>query len=191
MSTVTAALAGALAVFVLGLGREWWRNEQERRGLLRLLAAELDHNAEVLRTATEHRGDRVIDWVGAPGLPSLKTDTWREVRGRVAALMPNVVTDDLNSYYSPLETLLTLLTFKDAALDSGYRDLWRNIAEQAPGVNAALMRNPYEQRLVEILNAQDTARSRIDGYLSLSWLEPLVLSFRGWRERQQALRQQQ
>jgi hypothetical protein len=188
MTALTAALAGALAVFALGVGREWWRNEQERRGLLRLVAAELDHNAEVLRTTTERRGDRIIDWVGAPDLPSLKTDTWRDVRGRVAALMPNVLTDDLNSYYSPLETLLTLLTFQDAALDSGERDLRRYIGEQAPDVNVALTRNPYEQCLVDMTNAQDTARSRIDGYLSLSWLEPLVLSFRGWRERQRAPR---
>jgi len=155
-----------------------------------LLAAEIDHNAEVLRSVADRRGDdRVIDWMGSPDLPSLKTDTWRDVRGRVATLMPNVLTEELNSYYSPLEILLTLLIFQDAAVDSGDRDLRRYIDEQVPDVNVALTRNPYQQCLVDMLNAQDTTRSRMDGYLSLSWLEPLVLSFRGWRERQRAPRQ--
>jgi uncharacterized protein YjiS (DUF1127 family) len=30
-------------VFLLGVVREWWRNKQERRGLLRLLLAEIEH----------------------------------------------------------------------------------------------------------------------------------------------------
>ena len=42
-----AGSVGALAVFVLGIIREWWRNECERRGLLVLLLAEMEHNAEV------------------------------------------------------------------------------------------------------------------------------------------------
>jgi hypothetical protein len=32
-----SGFAGALIVFVLGVLREWWRNERERRGILQLL----------------------------------------------------------------------------------------------------------------------------------------------------------
>ena len=44
---------GALIVFILGIWLEWRRNERERRGLLRLLRAEIEHNAEVTRTVEE------------------------------------------------------------------------------------------------------------------------------------------
>jgi len=46
-------LIGALVVFILGVAREWWRDEQERRGLLTLLLAEIEHNGEVIRTVPE------------------------------------------------------------------------------------------------------------------------------------------
>ena len=43
---------GAMIVFVLGALREWWR--EEREGLLRLLLAEIDHNAQVEHTIGEN-----------------------------------------------------------------------------------------------------------------------------------------
>lgn len=52
-----SGVVGALIVFVLGLLREWWREEREREGLLRLLLAEIDHNAEVVRTIREETWD--------------------------------------------------------------------------------------------------------------------------------------
>ena len=51
-----AGSLGALAVFVLGIVLEWWRNERERRGLLVLLLAEMKHNAEVIQTVSERVG---------------------------------------------------------------------------------------------------------------------------------------
>jgi hypothetical protein len=48
--SLLSGLIGALVVFFLGGLREWWRNEQERRGLLILLLAEIEHNVEVIRT---------------------------------------------------------------------------------------------------------------------------------------------
>ena len=61
-------LVGALLVFVLGALREWWRNERERRGLLRLLLAEIEHNAEVVRTIWESGKPSLI------GSPNIRDD---------------------------------------------------------------------------------------------------------------------
>ena len=41
MSVLLSGIVGALLVFLLGLAREWWRDERERRGLLVLLLAEI------------------------------------------------------------------------------------------------------------------------------------------------------
>ena len=58
MSAAVAALASALLVFVLGIACEWWRNERERRGLLRRLLAEIEHNAELLSMVACRRGEQ-------------------------------------------------------------------------------------------------------------------------------------
>jgi len=85
-----AGSVGALAVFVLGIVREWWRNERDRRGLLLLLLAELEHNTAVIQTVSERVGpDRPIeDLIGNINLASLKMHTWSKMRGRAAALLP-------------------------------------------------------------------------------------------------------
>ncbi len=51
-----SGLLGALAVFILGWLREWWRNEREQRSLLLLLLAEMEHNTEVIQTVSERVG---------------------------------------------------------------------------------------------------------------------------------------
>lgn len=78
-----AGLGGALLVFLLGLFREWWR--EEREGLLWLLLAEIDHNAEVERTI----GEGTWDLLSSEEFPKVSTDTWRDVEGRAAALLPD------------------------------------------------------------------------------------------------------
>ena len=174
---------GALIVFVVGVFREWWRNEQERRGLLRLLRAEIDHNIEVVRTVSERRGERPVGWIGHPDLPSIKAETWREVQARVAALLPIDLTNALLDYYAPLETSRTLLRFQNVANDAADRGLRGAVKEMKPDWNVAATRNPYLEYLEQTLGAQDTARDVIRGYLSLSWADALMLSLVGWSRR--------
>jgi hypothetical protein len=104
-----AGLGGALVVFLLGIFREWWREEREREGLLRLLLSEIDHNAEVVRTV----GEKTNNPLGAEDFLKISADTWRELQGRAAALLPDDLFAVLNGYYSSLQTLLTLLEFED------------------------------------------------------------------------------
>ena len=48
LEVLLAGSFGALGVFLLGIVREWWREEREREGFLHLLLAEIEHNAEVM-----------------------------------------------------------------------------------------------------------------------------------------------
>jgi hypothetical protein len=171
-----SGFAGALLVFVLGIVREWWRNERERRGLLRLLLAEIEHNAVVVNTIAERRGQRTLDWIGHPDLPSMKAETWRDVRDKAAALFPSDLLEAVNGYYSPLETSLTLLRFPDAMSDSADRWLRGEIKQVKPEWDVAATENPYRDYLEQTLAAQDAARDRIKGYLALSVADALLLS---------------
>jgi hypothetical protein len=108
---------GALIVFLLGAFREWWREEREREGLLRLLLAESDHNAEVIRTI----GEGTDDLLGSEDFTKVSTDTWRDVQGRAAALLPDDLFATLNVYYSPLQTLLTLRAFENSVSEREVR----------------------------------------------------------------------
>ena len=80
VETLLPGLAGALLAFMLGVVREWWRNEQERRGLLRILLGEIEHNDEVVRTIARRKGEQAVDWLVTPDLQSLKVETWRDLR---------------------------------------------------------------------------------------------------------------
>ena len=84
LEILIAGSLGALAVFLLGTAREWRRDERERRGLLRLLLAEIEHNAEVVRTVRERRPALI----GSPDLPSMKTEVWRDSRPETARKGP-------------------------------------------------------------------------------------------------------
>ncbi len=76
---------GAISEFILGFLRELWRNERERRGLLRLLQAEIEHNIEVVRTVRESRPGLL----GSPDLRFMKIETWRATRTRATQLLPD------------------------------------------------------------------------------------------------------
>ncbi len=160
--SLLSGLSGALIVFFLGVGREWWRNDRERLGLLRLLLAEVERNAEVVTSA--RKGEQVS--LTSADLPHMKLETWRAVRGRVAQLAPRGLTETLNNYYSALDTLLTLLAlpgmkekYTGALLITGL--------EQARG--RAGTRNPYLEYAELTFARQDQARKRLTAYLDLTW----------------------
>jgi hypothetical protein len=122
-----SGLFGALLVFLLGVLREWWRNEQERRGLLILLLTEISHNGEVIRTVQDRiNPDQAMeDLIGHPHFSTQKVRTWDNVQERAAALLPDYLMAALDEYYAPLETLLTLVHFPNMASDSFDRTLRR------------------------------------------------------------------
>jgi len=74
IDVLLAGALGALIVFVLGVLLEWWRRERERRGLLRLFLAEINHN-EIVIKAIDESGTSLPE---SPHLDKLKTETWEE-----------------------------------------------------------------------------------------------------------------
>jgi hypothetical protein len=173
-----AGFGGALLVFLLGALREWWREEREREGLLRLLLAEIDHNDEVARTIGETRDDLL----GSPDFPSMTTETWRDVQGRAAALLPDDLATALNDYYSALQTLLTLLTFDDLINQRTNRATRQMFSEMLEREFPA-SRNPWNDYLNATLARQERARAEIDAYLKLPWDQRLLLRLVRWLER--------
>jgi hypothetical protein len=147
---------GALGVFFLGWLKEWWRDEQERRGLLILLLAELEHNAEVIRTIYDRMnpGQAMEDLIAHPHFANQKAKTWQGVQERAAALLPDDLMAALQEYYAPLETLLTLVRFPSMTSDSFERIL------------RGATRQPYREQLDKLLKAQDDTPPKIKGYLA-------------------------
>jgi hypothetical protein len=163
---LVSGLVGALLVFILGVIREVWRNNREKLGLLRLLLAEVEHNVEVSRTIEERQRD-VLD---SPDFPhSIHTETWRNVRTTAAGLLPKVLWDVLNEYYSPLQTLLTLLQFDKSVSDRADRVLRKGAAELRPDWEVPATRNPYEDYRDKALKAQEEAKKLIKKYFELRW----------------------
>ncbi len=70
------------------------------RGRVQLLLAEIGHNDEVARTI----GETSLDLLGSPDFPSMTSETWRDVQGGAAALLPEELSAALNDYYSALQT---------------------------------------------------------------------------------------
>lgn len=62
---------------------------------------------------------------------SMRTDTWRDLRKTAARLLPDNLRQALNDYYSPLQTLLTLLQFENRVNDRADRLLREAIKEKA------------------------------------------------------------
>jgi hypothetical protein len=168
---------GALIVFLLGAFREWWREEREREGLLRLLLAEIDHSAEVIRTI----GEGTDDLLGSEDFTKVSTDTWRDVQGRAAALLPDDLFAALNVYYSPLQTLLTLRAFENSVSEREVRAKVQMHSELF-GMEFAGSRNPWSDYLKATLHAQEQARARIIEYLALQWDDRLLQRVRRWVE---------
>lgn len=174
-----SGLIGALLVFCLGLARELWRNDRERRGVLRLLLAEIEHNVEVVRTVRESKPALI----GSPDLPFMKTDAWQATRLRAAQLLPDQLFSDLEVYYSLLETLLTLLGFHNLGGEFGER--WirgafaRKLGREVPG-----SRDPFTWYTMETVEAQEKIPGRISAYLQRSWTENALQELRRWRQQQ-------
>ena len=151
-----SGLFGALLVFLLGVLREWWRNEQERRGLLILLLTEISHNGEVIRTVQDRiNPDQAMeDLIGHPHFSTQKVKTWDNVQETAAALLPDDLMAALDEYYAPLETLLTLVRFPNMASDSFDRTLRGEIQEMKPAWSVAATRQPYREQLQKLLDAR-------------------------------------
>jgi hypothetical protein len=154
---------GALGVFFLGWLKEQRRDEQERRGLLILLMAELEHNAEVIRTIFDRMnpGQAMEDLISHPHFANQKARTWDNVQERAAALLPDDLMAALEEYYAPLETLLTLVRFPSMASDSFDRTLRSEIQERKPEWSVAATRHPYQEQLQKLLEAQDNTPPKI------------------------------
>ena len=182
-----AGSVGALAVFVLGVVREWWRNERERRGILRLLLVEIGHNAEVCRTI----GETTWDLLSAPELTSMRVGTWSDCRVRAAQLLPEYLTQGLNDYYDSLQNLLTLLTFPNKGEERMGREIKRDFVEKTgkqvtgSGKQITGFRNPWNDYLGMTLDAQERTRGLIETYLDRTWTDNLLASAVLWLERQQ------
>ena len=168
LDVLLAGALGALLVFFLGVLREWWREEQERRGLLILLLAELEHNAEVIRTIYDRMnpGQAMEDLIAHPHFANQKAKTWEGVQERAAALLPDDLMAALQEYYAPLEALLTLVHFPSMASDSFDRTVRGEIQKMKPEWSVAATRQPYREQLQRLLEAQDSTPEKIKGYLS-------------------------
>ena len=171
-------LGGALAVFILGGFREWWREEREREGLLLLLLAEINHNEEVARTI----GEVTWDLLSSKDFPSMSTETWRNVQVRAAALLPDDLSVTLNGYYAPLQTMLTLLTFENLPNERTAREI-RRVASEMLKREFPATRNPWNEYLKATLEAQEQAQERINAYLARPWDERLRIRVVRWLER--------
>jgi hypothetical protein len=171
-------LGGALAVFILGGFREWWREEREREGLLLLLLAEINHNDEVAHTI----GEVTWDLLSSKDFPSMSTETWRNVQVRAAALLPDDLSVTLNGYYAPLQTMLTLLTFENLPNERTAREI-RRVASEMLKREFPATRNPWNEYLKATLEAQEQAQERINAYLARPWDERLRIRVVRWLER--------
>jgi hypothetical protein len=178
LDVLLSGLIGALAVFFLGWLREWSRDEQERRGLLILLLAEIEHNAEVLRTIFDrlNQGYALEDLIGHPHFTNQKARTWDNVQERAAALLPDDLMAALQEYYAPLETLLTLVRFPNMASDSFDRTLRGEVQKGKPAWSVAATRQPHREQLQKLLEAQDSTPPKLKGYLARPWWQ-----LRFWR----------
>lgn len=138
------------------------REERERDGVLRLLLAEIKHNVEVVNTAQQDRPGLV----GSPNLSYMKTETWRATRVRSTQLVPRELLGCLEDYYTPLETLLTLLKFEGPQRKSaGDRWLRAALAERFGEEQVAL--DPPVRYAMRTLDAQRRAKDQITEYLGL------------------------
>jgi hypothetical protein len=113
----------------------------------------------------------------------MKAETWRDVRTRAAALLPAEIMAAVEDYYSPLETVLTLLQFQDAVSDTADRMLRDEIQRVKPEWSVAATSNPYGEYLDRTVAAQDTARERIKRYLDVSPVSGLLMKLRKRRSR--------
>jgi hypothetical protein len=174
--SLLSGLIGALAVFLLGWFREWWIGERARRGLLRLLSSEIQHNAVVAETIRES-GQFLIS---ADATARMTTATWRASRGAAVSLPPALL-EDLDDYYQPLEILLTLRKFPGVQEERMERFIRKILSEELGGefVRSKDPWGDYERKMTE---AQERTQGRIRDYLSCStWWGPFVAVVWRWQ----------
>jgi hypothetical protein len=171
---LTSGLIGALLVFFLGFGWQLWRNHRERRALLRILLAEIEHNTVVVAAIQIERPE-LQDTLNSPDLPKMSTEAWRDSRSQVAELLPSELVKVLNDYYSPLQNLLTLLSFHERS-NRQMNILIRNMFGRE-------VSNPYLHALEETLSAQEKATDQVETYLARSWVDVLVTDIMVWLAR--------
>lgn len=124
-----AGSIGALAVFVLGVLRDFVRRRRGLRGLARLVHSEIIHNHLTLDSFySEPRH------VLSPSLNAVRTETWETARVRLAEMMP---ADDFGSiayYYMFLQELkhVPLIAGSHTVSDPVelIKDLLETLAEQ-------------------------------------------------------------
>lgn len=168
--SLLSGVIGALLVFCLGFVRELWRDERERRGILRLLLAEMEHNVEVVRTIQNSRGALV----GSRDLPLMRVDTWRDTRVRAAQLLHSrLLSDVVGGYYSALEALLTLLRFSDMGGERGERWLRAAIGKRL-GEEIPRSRDPWTWYSLKTVEGQERVPEIISAYLGRPWPANLV-----------------
>jgi hypothetical protein len=158
------ALIGAVTTHKLRERSDRKRAEREWDSLLRLLLAEIKHNREVARTARGEE-DRPRQ-VGSSNLAFMKTETRRATRIRATQLVPGELLTSLEEYYTPLETLLTLLEFEGTNKSAGER--WLRVAlSQKLGEDKVALDHPTTYTL-KTLNAQDEVYEKISAELGLT-----------------------
>jgi hypothetical protein len=103
-----AGFAGALFVFVLQRLWELVRREQERRGIMRLIYAELRHNEQELHYFKSDPQGAIRD----PRINALSVNVWHSTRARLAQLLPASSVEVLALYYLLLETLQNVARYR-------------------------------------------------------------------------------
>jgi hypothetical protein len=186
---------GALIVFVLGVLLEWSRRERERRGLLRLLLAEINHN-EIVIKAIDESGTSLPE---SPHLDKLKTETWEENQQKALGL-PDELLEALVSYYQPLEIFRTIQSLppedpnrppRDRPPHSWLEEWVESLAKTFEPLRDAVnelfglpetkhWREAYEQIM---LRAQARAKKRIADYLDRPLWGSLFLQADQWARR--------
>ena len=151
--SLLSGLIGALLVFCLGVARELWRDERERRGVLRIILAEMEHNFEVEATVRRSRSAMI----GPGHVVLMHTDGWRDTRVKAALLLPPKLLSGIEAYYSALETMLTLRPLYEAGSE---------YAKQASPRGRA----PWGHYAQKAINARYRAQQGIEAYLSRTWL---------------------
>jgi len=99
------------------------------------------------------------------------------------ALLPGDLMAALDEYYSPLETLLSLMGFANMVSDSFDRTLRGKFQEMRADWPVALTRNPYREQLEKLLSAQERTPAKIEEYLARPRWGPLFMKADRWVER--------
>ena len=182
MGILLSGLIGALLVFFLQWGREWRRNERARRGLLRLLSSEIEHNAVVVETIQD--SGRTLTF-SREEASRMTTEAWRASRQSVATLPPGVL-EALDGYYRPLEVLLTLLAFSNIGEERMERGIRKMLSEtlEREFVRSSDPWGDYERAMLE---AQEHAGRQIADYLACPWWSPAFLRADEWLRRQRQM----